>query len=97
MNQTLIKFFQQLVCTQQSEKGKPFYLSKRFWTFALSLVCYLAQLWKGYIIDPQAQILVLIVVNFIVGLLTKSPTGFAWAEDNSEAPAPVKQGGDPTS
>lgn len=83
------KFFQELVLIQHSEPGKPIWQSKRFWLcVALPLVALLAQTQTrlGWLADPGTQAVILIVLNFVIGLVTKSPTGFAWDPDNSQKP-----------
>ena len=82
--QLLQQLFSNLYYIHQSQPGKPIYLSKRFWTFVLGVVAVLLQVEFGWAFNPGLQMLVLAVVNFGVGLLTKSPTGFAWAPDNPE-------------
>ncbi len=81
-------FLKNLLLIQQSAPGKPLYQSKRFWCAIISLAAILIQTQTslGWVIDPQTQMLLLTGINFVVGLLTKSPTGFAWAEDNPEKP-----------
>ena len=80
----LSKFFRELIYIQASQPGKPFYQSKRFWVFVVSTAALVWQAKFGFLGDPLVQMGLLTAVNFIVGLLTKSPTGFAWEEQPGE-------------
>ena len=94
MPEILSKFFRELVLIQHSEPGKPIWQSKRFWLMVISLLALLGQTYTrlGWLADPGTQMMVLIGLNFVVGLLTKSPTGFAWDPDNSQNPALLPAG-----
>jgi hypothetical protein len=84
------KFFQEMVLIQQSQPGKPVWQSKRFWlgvVFPLLALLAQTQTRLGWLADPGTQVVLLIGLNFVIGLVTKSPTGFAWALDNPENPA----------
>jgi hypothetical protein len=86
MGNPIVQILSQMIYIQaQSSPGKPWYKSKRFWTFALSLTALLLQTKTrlGWVIDPGTQLGLLTGINFIVGLLTKSPTGFAWEPDQT--------------
>ncbi len=76
----LNKILRDLAFIQQSEPGKPLWKAKRFWLFILSLAVILAQVEYGWIIDAEAQMGILALINFLIGLLTKSATGFCWEE-----------------
>lgn len=83
--QLLQRFFTQLYYIHQSQPGKPLWKSKRFYTFVLGVVAVGLQMIESrWIFDPGIQMIVLVVINFAVGLLSKSPTGFAWEPDNPD-------------
>lgn len=88
MTAQISKIIRDLVLIQHSEPGKPFWQSKRFWLGVLSLGALLAQTQTslGWLADPGTQMVILITLNFVVGLVTKSPTGFAWDPENSQKP-----------
>jgi hypothetical protein len=98
MKEKIVQFLRELLLIQQSQPGKIFYQSKRFWSAVLSLAVILIQTQTGlgWLVDPEIQMLALTGVNFVVGLLTKSPTGFAWdeGEDRDQGSGARGQGGD---
>ena len=57
--------------------NKVWYTSKTLWWNALVIVGIIIQAVTGKeIIDPEAQVLILGVINFILRLVTKQPIGW---------------------
>lgn len=49
---------------------KQFYESKTLWVNAIALVAILVQGFTGFIIDPEAQAAILVVINLILRAVT---------------------------
>ncbi len=49
---------------------KQFYESKTLWVNAIALVAILVQGFTGFIIDPEAQAAILVVINLVLRAVT---------------------------
>lgn len=52
---------------------KPIWASKTLWTQVVAVCAYLVQEQFGYVLDPQAQVYILIAVNVLLRTVTDRP------------------------
>jgi len=50
---------------------KPFYYSKTFWINAIAVAALIAQAKYGFIISPEEQAGVIVVINLLLRVITK--------------------------
>jgi len=55
--------------------NKSFYQSKTLWLNVIAMAVLLLQHYTGYVVDPEIQAALLIVINFIVRMITGTPLG----------------------
>ena len=74
----MINFLKKVVMIEEdtTPKGKEWYKSKTLWVNFIGFVCILVQTKYGFIISAEYQAIVLTMLNYILRLITKSPTGF---------------------
>jgi len=53
------------------EGGKPFYLSKTLWINIIALGAIVAQSYYGYVVSPEIQGILLVLVNIALRKITK--------------------------
>jgi len=55
---------------------KQWYSSKTLWVNAIALVAILVQGFTGFIIDPEAQAAILVVINLVLRAVTGDEVAF---------------------
>ena len=53
--------------------GKRWFTSKTLWTNALALIALILQSHWGFVLDPEVQAAILIIINFILRFTTTQP------------------------
>ena len=57
----------------EDKKGKPLRKSKTFWVNLVALVALLIQSQTGFVITPEEQTAIVVVINMILRAVTKEP------------------------
>ena len=57
---------------------KLWYTSKQIWLNIIAVIAFLVQKYTHFVIDPQTQAALLILINFILRCITKQP--IVWTE-----------------
>lgn len=63
-------------------EAKPVWLSKTFWVNIIAVIAMMAQSKYGFVIDVEAQVAILGVVNMLLRMVTKKPV--AWKKDSTK-------------
>lgn len=61
--------------------GKKWYKSKTLWVNIVALIAVVIQTYTGFVLDPEAQLAVLTVINILLRLITKEP--IVWGEEGN--------------
>ncbi len=52
---------------------KPWYVSKTLWVNVIAMIAMLVQTKVGFVIDAETQAALLIVINLVLRIITKTP------------------------
>lgn len=58
-------------------EAKPFYYSKTFWVNLVAIIVLLIQANTSFIIEPEVQILIIVIVSLILRSVTKQPISWS--------------------